>query len=721
MRECAGTWCSNLEGGSAMVQSLAPDDGAENPLELRRVLAILRRRRKAIAIGFALAIGPAIGIPMLLPERFEASVTIQLERTPEALDFGAAVLPGRNLEALVAVVSSDNVLGRVADTLPAEVPEPGGFGILRGARRVLGLGSNEGVQSAEQARQARIEALRGHITLSQAGGGSVLVVWASAGDPETAAYLANAVTDAYLAYERDRRQNASRVATSWLSQKILELRDQVTRGEEELAEVAKRSGLRPGRPMAAPDALRVELRTAELELEGLDARIAEIRPRGSPAPARSPEERALEEQLATAQRSLAEARLRYRETHPEVERLQEIVTDLERRHRVDGGDGAPDPETARELRVLQADRARLRARAGALEKSVGGDDGDPKALARYSRVERELAVDRQTLETLLRRLNETTLAAVTQEDEVHVLDRAVPPSGPVAPRRNRAVLIGMGVALAFSLGIGVLLELLDSAVYDPRQVAAALGCPYVGSIPALRDGRPAELQAFAASGTLGSESYRTLRTSLLFAIGNPRLGSLLVTSGVAGEGKTTVSVNLAASFAASGKRVLLIDADLRRPRVDRVLALKPSPGLAEVLLGGATIPQAVQRPLGIPFDVITSGELPENPSELLGSERFSQCIAECEASYDAVIVDTPVLIAVTDAMLLASRIHNVLLVHRLGTLPAQAFSEIREGLRLAGARTLGVVMNLVDASNHELYPSYRHSPYVLRSQRRRSA
>ncbi len=705
------------------------DEPGEGGLSLHVLLAGLRRRRLLVAIGFVLALIPGISVPLLLPAEYMATATISVQRKPEALELGPDVMPGVPLQfgrelmrALITVVSSDSVLGRVVDQLPSA--EDGGGPGIRG--RVRGwLGGDEPVPpSADQLRKARVEGLRARLELIEGGGGSVLVMSVRADDPANAAYLANAVAQAYLDYERDRRQAAARSVVSWLSQKVLEVRDQVRRNEEQLGALEKRSG-RPGRAPRSGDALSEmagELRTARMDLTAAQERIGELRAREAPATRGADPDAQV--RLAAARAALEEARLRYTPTHPEVTRLETVVQSLEAKT----GDATlvapPDEEELRELRALEAEHARLRTRVRVLQESMRSAEeaaGDLESIGEYNRIERDLEVDRASLDVLLRRQQETMLATATDQGPAQILDRAVPPVSPVWPQRPKVLAMGIALAAAFALGLGVLREMLDLSLYDPQTIARALGCQYLGSLPIVADGGPAAYQATAKSGTQGAESYRILRTALLFAAGTSRLARLLITSGVAGEGKTTVSANLASSFVAAGRRVLLIDADLRRPRLDRVLALSRAPGLAEILAGSATLTDAVRRPIGLGFDCIPSGEPPENPSELLGSSAFRTLLNQAEEHYDIVLVDSPVLFAVTDALVLARQIPMTLIVHRPGSYAKSGYTEIQTNMARAGAKLLGVVLNRIDASNPYMYPSYQLSPYLKSPNSRRRA
>jgi capsular exopolysaccharide synthesis family protein len=701
--------------------------GPEGGLDLGTCLEALRRRRTLAITVFLLALPIVAYLVLTLPDEYVAAAQISVQEQPEVLDFGSDFMPrqqsaGRRrapLEPLMSVVASDAVMGAVVDQMPAaDRREPTPYERVMGA---IGLGGAPAELAPEMRRRLRIDSLRRKMELEDAAGGTVIVVRFTARDPARAAFLANAVADSYVSFERERRQAASRLAINWLSQKSNELRDRIRRREEAASKLIQEAGIRvqpgnEGKALLEDNQMALELQRARADLLFVEQQLAQLQPdveqaRGTGGPAGpSARERYLE---AGAQ--LEALRLQFTPSHPEVQRLETVVESLRSAAERETFRPATEQILGEHSRLL-SERARLRARVSVLTQALDGQkSGDPnsEALSEYQRLERELLIDRQLLQVLLQRTNETALEAAGATDRASVLDYAMAPVAPAAPDRPLLALGGVAGALALAVGLALLREMVDPRVYKPEDATRALGTSYLGSIP-LVGATEAERRGLALYASPAGEGFRNVRTSLLFASGGSRLRSLLVTSAVAGEGKTTVSTNLAGAFASVGRRVLLIDADMRRPRVDRVLELKRSPGLSELLDGAVSFEQVVHR-TEENLDVLTSGAVPQNPTELLSSTAFDLLFSRAKKAYDLVLIDAPILLAVSDALLLSGRVDGVLIVHKPGSVDRKALTKMSEDLRRMDANLLGVIFNQVSLSDPYQYPSYMRSPYVAGS------
>jgi capsular exopolysaccharide synthesis family protein len=718
-----------MEGG--------PDEPGSQEFDLRPILEFLRRRRLMVALISLPLLIPATIFPFTLKHFYQATSTVAIQATPKVLDFGGDPLPGQLsgrtgsalADSMTTLVYSDAVLGQVVDLLP------NGSGLVKRslmdyAKAVLNGESGDSWHiTPEQDRALRIDSLRSSIETYLAGGGAFLRISARAENAAGATFLANSVADAYVRHLQNERDAASRRAMTFLNQQIYELRQQIADKESASADLVAK-GVSPsavttkgeeGGSSSSLGGVDASLQTARIELVAARQRLAEMSPHASASndSAQDRDIRRTREEYQTALNALESARLRFTPTHPEVKRLEAVVASLAKRLSDAGASDARPltPAEENEYAALRAEVAHLDAKVRALEKArddLIGDGGEKsEALSRYKRLQSELEVDQQMLEVLLTRRNESLLSAADKHPGASVLDYAVAPLWPAGPSRRKYLLLGWAAALAAGIGAAVLRELLDRRVRDTDAVARALGAPILGMIPQVEDKKVVpEHQTGRASGSVASESYRNLRTSILFAMRNLKLHSILVTSAIAGEGKTTTSVNLASAFARMGRRVVLVDADLRRARVDRVFGIARSPGLSEVLQGRARLDDCIQRPENTAFEVLAAGETPENPSELLASNAFVQVMADLKSEYELVVLDSPVLLAVPDALLLAADADGTLLVHKPGSVELRALRRMREDLRRAGARVLGVVFNRVDTRDPAVYSTYMASPYI---------
>jgi len=270
---------------------------------------------------------------------------------------------------------------------------------------------------------------------------------------------------------------------------------------------------------------------------------------------------------------------------------------------------------------------------------------------------------------------------------------AQPPADQVAPRPALYLLLGTALGLLLGLGAAVVRNALDTRIKSRSQLETALGVPVLGVIGRDRKVRSSPLRIYGASHTPLAEAFRQLRTNVqVFAVDRDRK-LILVTSANPGEGRTTTVCNLGLTMAKAGARVLVVDADLRSPSVSHYLGIADTPGLTDVLESELPITSAV-RPVGQTLDALPSGLCPPNPSELLGSQRMTDLLQSLRKTYDVVLIDTPPVLPVTDAAVLALRVDAVLVVAREGRTHLQDARAARDALDIASGRMLGSVLTM---------------------------
>jgi capsular exopolysaccharide synthesis family protein len=328
-------------------------------------------------------------------------------------------------------------------------------------------------------------------------------------------------------------------------------------------------------------------------------------------------------------------------------------------------------------------------------------------------------LNRQTYNDLLARLNDAQLSSQIRTTAVRVLDRAEPPHAPFEPQPARNLSIAIALGLVLGVGLATLLETLDRRVKSPEEAARFLRLPILTVVPGIglgkgvgREEGKATLVTIAEPRSHAAECYRNLRTSILFSTGRPVPKTILVTSAVGGEGKSTTAANLAVVLTQSGRRVLLIDADLRRPALHRYFTRQQNRGIVRLLSGQGAPEDAVQSSGIDKLDVLLCHGVPANPSELLGSDRMIGVIEHFKSRYDVVMIDSPVIISIPDTLILASRAEAVIMVHRPGAADRGMVRHAREKLDEVRANILGLVLNNVDLrSGGYHYPNYLYYGY----------
>ena len=353
--------------------------------------------------------------------------------------------------------------------------------------------------------------------------------------------------------------------------------------------------------------------------------------------------------------------------------------------------------------------------------------GLPQKQLEYARLERNLSVLNQNYSYVRQKLEESKIQLASQAGKVQILDLARRSGSPSSPDHKRNILMGIILGLGAGIGLAFLLEFLDNTVKTVDHIEKH-HLSVLGIIPSIGEEKikkkkklpfqSSKQRSKSSNQTLRrrlitredprspvSEAYRSLRTSMMYTSADKDVKSILISSAGPGEGKTTTVANLAITYANLGKRTLLVDTDLRRPVVHKVLEAKKDPGITNYLSGATDdFNSLIQKTAIENLSVVTSGIIPPNPSELLGSKRMSNLVAKLESEWDMILFDSPPFVAVTDATMVSKEIDQIIMVVKVGQTDKKAFTHTLSNLRNVNAPLGGIIMNAVTHKNS--YGSY---------------
>ena len=320
----------------------------------------------------------------------------------------------------------------------------------------------------------------------------------------------------------------------------------------------------------------------------------------------------------------------------------------------------------------------------------------------WNRLQREYQQASASLTNFAANAGNLEIRTGYQKPGPSVMQYAVTPKAPISPNKPRNILFAGLLGIFLGLCLALLQELFDDRINSPEEAERALRVPNLGLIPLIEESGLRLIRDTSSYSPL-MESYRTLRTNINFAaVGRP-VRSLVVTSAIAAEGKSTTVANLAMAMAMDNKRVIIVDADLRRPSLHKLFKLDSSPGLTDLLIETHTLDQVIRTTPVKNISVITAGSPPPNPAELLGSSAMGQLLAELEAYADIVLFDSPPVLLVTDSVVLASRTNGVLLVVGFGETKKASTKKALEVLGRANANVLGTVLNRLEGPSGSYY------------------
>lgn len=691
------------------------EGGDEAGVSLRRSFGVLVKHYLLI-VGFAIvAVAIALVVTLLTEPSYVARVTFEVQRSaPRVLDVNGVEAESSGtdksfLETQFAFLNSRSLAAGVVRRLRLD-------------RDATFLGDTETAgQDGDAAARRNIEIATSRVMngmeAEQYGASNVIQLAYSSDNPVLAARIANAATDEFIESNIQRQYMASSYAREFVGKRLAELKQRLEASERELVGYAEQNrilavtdagtggGGAQSLDSAAMASVNERLSAAQAERIAAEQRWQLARTRGSTLPEirDNPRLAELQSRLATLQADYQQKRQTFKPTYPVMVQLEAQIELT--RGQIDAltGQIVAGTRAAYDLAVQQE-----QALQGALDQMKTSVLDLQNRSIQYTILQREVQTNRALYDALLQRYKEIGVAGGAGSNNITVVDRARVPGSPESPVLWLNVLLALIGGIALGVGAAFVIEFIDDTIKTPDDVERKLHLPLLGVTPAVPDG---DINAeMADRRSVVAEAYYAIQTSLQMAMADGMPRSLLVTSSGMGEGKSTTSAALALGLANYGKRVLLVDADLRRPTLHRRYDKPNQTGLSRILTGEVPVESAIIHLEDQGFDIITSGPLPPSPAQLL-STGMAMHFDRLLANYDLVILDGPPVLGLADAPLLADTAGSTLLViESRRTRRASVRNALR---RLGDARgiLIGVVLTKFDRRDAGYGYGYEYNSY----------
>ena len=537
-------------------------------------------------------------------------------------------------------------------------------------------------------------------------------------DPARAARISNAIIEAYLQQNIDRKVELSREAADWLENQLGGLKTQLETSETQLygyrrendlvdSSFENKQSMAQQRLASISEALyRVQQHRAEVDakMKAINAALRsgdELQIQALPEVANNGAVIALRAKLVDAQTDYEQLQVRYGPEYPKL---------AESHNRIDALQAGLKAETQRAVNISINDYKIVVATEenliNLLEQAKKEAFDVNKKEMDYKRLTREDDENQRLYELVLKRLKDIDLSGLLKANNAYKLDRALVPGGPIKPRVSTNVMVGMVMGLLGGLLLAFILEYQDSTISTQEEVERVLGLTVLGLLPMIKvggsgDSPVRDLIVQSSPKSSVAECCRIIRTNLNFLATEKPQNILLVTSAGPQEGKTTSLVNVGVTVAQSGKRVLLIDTDLRRPRLHRSFKIPNDVGLTTLISDGGPVDKEIKSTEVPGLFVLPSGPIPPNPAELLHTERFKAILKELSGKFDRIMLDSPPIGAVSDALVLSSMVDGVLLVLKAFQTDRGLARQTLRALRDVRAKLLGGILNNVDLDKRQ--------------------